>query len=149
MRRFCFYMSEGLAGGFLYCLLEILFRGYTHVSMFILGGLCFVGIGLVRRRYADGPLAKKLLLSGGTVTLLELVCGMIVNVALGLSVWDYTDMPLNLFGQVCVPYTALWCLLSVPAMGADLLFFRSWYGRGSDTCGVGVKYFPLSGKSEV
>ena len=40
-----------LIGGSIYYLLEILYRGYSHDSMFIVGGLCFVGIGLVNERF--------------------------------------------------------------------------------------------------
>ncbi|MBO5648336.1 MAG: hypothetical protein J6S76_00305 [Clostridia bacterium] len=115
-----------LWGGFLYGLVEILFRGYTHVSMFVLGGVCFVCIGAVRRLYADASAAKRMLLCAGIVTLLELVCGLLVNVKLGLAVWDYSMMPYNVLGQICVTYTAAWCLLAVPAMALDRLFCRAW-----------------------
>ena len=36
-----------MIGGATYVLIEILFRDYSHVSMFILGGLCFILIGLL------------------------------------------------------------------------------------------------------
>ena len=124
MRRFLFWISALLTGGFLYCLVEILFRGYTHVSMFLLGGLCFLCIGSIRRTFFHAVLAKKMLLCAGVITLLEFLCGLIVNVKLGLGVWDYSAMPMNVYGQVCITYTAAWCLLAVPAMGMDLLFCR-------------------------
>ncbi|MBO5648527.1 MAG: hypothetical protein J6S76_01270, partial [Clostridia bacterium] len=40
--------------------------------------------------------------------------------------WDYSMMPYNVLGQICVTYTAAWCLLSVPAMALDRLFCRAW-----------------------
>lgn len=125
-----FYVSELLAGGFLYALIEVLFRGYTHPSMFLLGGMCFVSVGLIRRGFSGAPLAEKMLLSGIAITVLEFLCGLLVNVWLGLSVWDYSRMPYNLLGQVCLSYTAMWCLLALPAMGADALLWENWFLRG-------------------
>ena len=124
-RGVCLFCSM-LYGGFLYGLVEILYRGYTHVSMFLLGGLCFVCIGGIRRLYADAPAAKRMLLCAGVVTFFEFFCGLWVNVHLGLSVWDYSTMPYNVFGQVCIGYTAAWCLLAVPAMALDALFCGAW-----------------------
>lgn len=126
MRRGAFYVSEFLFGGFAYGLVEVIFRGHTHPSMFVLGGGCFLLIGMLRRHRM--PFAGKMVLSGAAVTAGELLCGLFVNGLLGLSVWDYSDMPWNLWGQVCPLYSFAWCLLSVPAMGADALFCRSTPG---------------------
>ena len=38
----CYFIF--IAGALGYCLLEILWRGYTHPSMGIAGGLCLIGI---------------------------------------------------------------------------------------------------------
>ncbi len=123
-----FYLSAQLTGGFLYCLIEILYRGYTHVSMFWLGGLCFLCIGGIRRTFRDGGAAQKMLLCAGVITLLEFLCGAFVNLMLGLAVWDYSSMPMNVMGQVCITYSAAWCLLAVPAMGLDVLLCRYAWG---------------------
>jgi len=121
MRRFAFYLSAILFGGFLYGLVEVLFRGYTHVSMFLLGGICFLCIGGIRRTFSRDIAAKKMLLCAGVITLFEFLCGVLVNRCLNLSVWDYSSMPMNVLGQICIPYTAAWCLLALPAMEADRL----------------------------
>ena len=123
-----FYLSAQLTGGFLYCLIEILYRGYTHVSMFLLGGLCFLCIGGIRRTFRGGVPAQKMLLCAGVVTLLEFLCGACVNLKLGLGVWDYSSMPMNVMGQICITYSAAWCLLAVPAMGLDVLLCRFAWG---------------------
>ncbi len=136
-RVLSFYLSELLSGGFLYCLIEILFRGYTHPSMFLLGGVCLVSIGIIRRVLAGQPLAKKLLCACGAITALEFLCGLVVNIWLGLSVWDYSSMPYNLLGQVCLSYSAAWCLLALPAMGLDYLYFSE--------CGQKTKETPAGG----
>ena len=131
MRRFLFWISALLFGGFLYCLVELLYRGYTHASMFWLGGICFLCIGGIRRTFHGAAAAQKMLLCSGVITLLEFLCGMLVNVALGLCVWDYSAMPMNVFGQICITYSAAWCLLALPAMGMDALLCRLAWGIGT------------------
>ena len=36
-----------LAGGLIYCAIELVYRQYTHWAMFILGGVCFLALGLI------------------------------------------------------------------------------------------------------
>ena len=54
--------------------------------------------------------------------LLELLCGLLVNRALGWAVWDYSAQPGNLWGQICPLYTLLWIPLSALAAVADWCF---------------------------
>ena len=107
-------------GGMSYVCLEWLWRGWSHPSMFLLGGICFVLLGgLNEGLRPDLPLWLQGLVGGILVTALELGCGLIVNVGLGLNVWDYSDMPLNFLGQICLPFTLLWIPLSIAAVLAD------------------------------
>ncbi|MCI5605504.1 MAG: hypothetical protein ACI4C7_08095 [Clostridia bacterium] len=100
-------------GGIFYIIIELLWRGYSHWSMFILGGLCFVLIGVINEFYTfDIPLFIQMLIGAFIITVLEFITGCIVNLWLGLDVWDYYDMPMNILGQICLPYTILWFLLS-------------------------------------
>lgn len=41
------YLILFLIGGFVYISIELLWRGHTHWSMFILGGVCFILLGLI------------------------------------------------------------------------------------------------------
>ncbi|MBE6955173.1 MAG: hypothetical protein E7449_04595 [Ruminococcaceae bacterium] len=107
-----------LLGGALYVGLEYLWRGRSHISMFLLGGLCFFLVGWLNEVSPLG-LFWQSLLGAGIITILEFSCGMLVNVALGLNVWDYQDLPLNFKGQVCLPYFLLWIPVSVLAIFAD------------------------------
>lgn len=122
-----------LSGGFFYCLVELLFRGYTHVSMFVLGGICFLAIGIIRRGLRGVHSVWKMLLSGVAITFFEFLCGIVVNCGLGLRVWDYSSVPMNLMGQVCLPYTLIWCVLSLPAMALDVVYWRYAFGNTEDT----------------
>lgn len=114
-------LQEGmlfLLGGGAYVGLEWLWRGFSHPSMFVLGGLCFRLVGLLRRNL---PPALVPLLGAAAVTALELLCGLVVNCCLGWAVWDYSAQPGNLWGQICPLYSLLWVPVSALAAGADWL----------------------------
>ena len=111
--NFLRYMLLFLLGGFSYCIIEILSRGYSHISMLIAGGLCFVLIGNLNRKRKDLSLVSQMFLSTFIITGIELVTGLIVNVWLDLEVWDYSDLPYNFMGQICLLYTNVWFFLSV------------------------------------
>ena len=111
--NFLRYMLLFLLGGFSYCIIEILSRGYSHISMLIAGGLCFVLIGNLNRKRKDMSLVGQMFLSAFIITGIELVTGLIVNVWLELEVWDYSDLPYNFMGQICLLYTNVWFFLSV------------------------------------
>lgn len=115
-----------LLGGFLYCGIETLFRGYSHISMLVAGGLCFILIGNIRK---DMSLVSKMLLSVFIITVIELITGIVVNIILGWNVWDYSEQQYNLFGQICLLFCNLWFFLSLPA----ILFYdylRYWLMGG-------------------
>lgn len=107
-----------IIGGTLYFLIEILWRGYSHLTMFILGGLCFVSIGVIKGYFFTSK--KSLLMQQGmsclVITVLELIFGLILNVSLGLGIWDYTNVKFNFMGQICLRYSILWFFLSLPAI---------------------------------
>lgn len=102
-----------MIGGFAYGGIEILFRGYSHISMFIAGGICFILIGLLNEvKDWNLSLIRQMLISAGIITLVEFVTGLIVNVWLKQGVWDYSEMPFNILGQICPTFTIIWFFLS-------------------------------------
>ena len=107
-------------GGFLYCGIEILYRGYSHISMFFTAGICFLLIGFIES-LSQGRLSLllQMLLCGIMITGIEYLVGVLVNRQLHLNVWDYTGHPFNLQGQICLLNSSLWFLLS----GPDILLF--------------------------
>ena len=108
-----------IIGGLLYLLLELAWRGRSHLSMFITGGLCCMLLSALFLRYAPAwPL--RFLLAGLVITAAEFLCGLAVNRRLGLGVWDYSARSRNLYGQVCLDFSLLWCLMALPisALGA-------------------------------
>ena len=103
-------------GGLAYGLLEIIWRGETHISMFVVGGLCFLMITAIDSvPLFGGSLLLEAPICAAFVTAAELISGIIVNIFMNLDVWDYSDMPLNLWGQICLPFSAIWLALAIPA----------------------------------
>lgn len=100
-------------GASFYSLIETLWRGWTHWTMSVTGGLVLVTVYWVEHR-SRCPLWKKCLRSTGIITLYEFIVGCIVNLRLGWNVWDYSARPLNLLGQICPRFCFFWFLLSWP-----------------------------------
>ena len=107
--------------------IEMLYRGHTYWSMGILGGVSFVSIGLINEVLSwDTPLAIQALIDSIMITLYEFITGVILNIWLGLGVWDYSHMPFNLLGQICLPFTLAWCGLSLVGIILDD-YLRYWF----------------------
>ena len=104
-------------GGMVYLSLELLYRGRSHGSMFLAGGLCFLLIGHMNRVEPKLPLPLRALVGALIVTTVELGTGMVFNRQ--YQVWDYRDQPGNFMGQICPLFSALWIPLS---LAASLLF---------------------------
>lgn len=110
---FCF-------GGGVYALIELLWRGHSHWTMFILGGALFLLIGGINEVFPWGmPLPLQGAIGAVAVTIAEFFAGCVLNLWLGLNIWDYYTIPLNLLGQVCLPFTVLWLFLAVAAVFLD------------------------------
>ena len=101
----------GAAG---YGIIEIIWRGYTHWTMLITGGICLFFIYLCEKYHSDSSVWKRCLVGSLVITLSEMLVGFVVNILLGWAVWDYSSLPMNLFGQVCFSYFLLWFLLCIP-----------------------------------
>ena len=100
-------------GGFFYVLIEMVWRGRTHWSMALTGGLAMALLHGIFCRYAI-PLPIKCLTGAVVISALEFLCGYVCNLRLKLGVWDYSKTKYNLYGQVCLTFTLLWMLLTVP-----------------------------------
>lgn len=113
-------------GGLIYAMIELVFRGRTHWTMLIVGGLCFWLIGLVNEVIPwEVAFWKQCLLGSLIVTVVEFFSGCIINLGLGWNVWDYSNLPLNLLGQICLPFSLLWVLISAVAVVLDD-YLRYW-----------------------
>ena len=94
--------------------LELLWRGWSHGSMFLAGGSCFLLLGQLNRVEPRLPLPLHALAGAGIVTMVEYAAGLAVNRA--YTVWDYRDMPFHVHGQICLSFCLLWIPVSLGAM---------------------------------
>jgi len=110
--KYMLIFAFGAAG---YGAIELAFRGRTHWTMLITGGVCFVIIYMIAlsRKIRKW---QKWLLGGLAITLVEFAVGAVVNIGLGWKVWNYSNMPYNILGQICPTFSAMWCLLCIPMM---------------------------------
>ncbi len=65
----------------------------------------------------DCPLWLQALCCAMLVTAVEFVAGLVLNVWLGLGIWDYSHLPFNLMGQICLQFFFVWwglCFVFIP-----------------------------------
>ncbi|MEE0969206.1 MAG: hypothetical protein U0M06_07560 [Clostridia bacterium] len=117
-----------LTGAVLYYGIEIAWRGYSHIAMAILGGLCFLSLYMMGRLAPGMPLFLYCVLGGMIISLLEFCAGELLNGVLGLGIWDYSSLPLNFRGQVCLLFSFFWCLICMPAHFIASFFRRRIFG---------------------
>ena len=98
----------GAAG---YSVIEIIWRGYTHWTMTLTGGICLLVIYFFCKGNMELPLVYKSFIGSMIITLIELAVGIIVNIFLKWNVWDYSGQAFNFLGQICLKYSLLWFLL--------------------------------------
>lgn len=117
--------------GTVYVLLELLYRGRSHISMFFAGGISAVGIWLCCncRRMKNKCLLVKCALGSAFITAVEFITGAVVNLWLHLKVWDYSSMPWNLLGQICLPFSLIWFVLTPPILGVGKLLCGSYCSK--------------------
>lgn len=112
-------------GGTVYFLLEVAYKtaaGKPEMiswTMLVLAVLLTIPVERCGDQLPwEVPLWLQALACAALVTAAELAAGLILNVWLGLGVWDYSDLPGNFMGQICPQFAAVWfglCLVFIPA----------------------------------
>lgn len=100
-------------GAFIYGAIEVIVRGYTHWTMALTGGAVMALFMLINRS-KDVNILLRCLLGALVITSLEFAVGAVVNLGLGWDVWDYSEKPFNIMGQICPLFTLGWFALSLP-----------------------------------
>lgn len=130
--------------GFIYYMIECLYRGYSHLSMFILAGLLSVFcIDTPNNIYSfDLDYRLQVLISSTLCTLGEGICGLIVNKWLGLHIWDYSHLKGTFFwGQCNIIFCCCWVLI-VGLIGIFYCDAFNYYIFKIDPC----PYYKINGK---
>lgn len=116
----CKAMVLFLCGSIGYAGVEMLWRGHTHWTMAVLGGVLFLLLGGLNEWFTwDMPLWLQCVCGAIIVTGVEFITGLILNVWLKLGIWDYSGIPGNVLGQICPQYTLAWVGLSLVAIILD------------------------------
>ena len=95
-----------------YPFLEILWRGYTHPTMCFAGGMSLCMI-YITAKYFKGNIFLKSILCSVFITFIELIFGIVFNIIFKMNVWDYSELPYNFMGQICLGYFLLWFAISI------------------------------------
>ena len=105
-------------GGTLYFLLEVAYKTATGHPERISWTMLVLAVVLcvpVERAGAElpweCPLWLQAVVCAALVTLVEFCAGCVLNLWLGLDIWDYSALPLHLYGQVCLPFSLAWWVL--------------------------------------
>lgn len=117
-------------GATIYVIIEKLYRGYSHWTMFLLGGICFIALGLINEVIPwDMPLLLQMFIGGVIITVLEFITGCVVNLWLGWNVWDYSELPFNLWGQISLFSSIGWIGLSLVGIVLDDTIRWKFFGE--------------------
>ena len=120
------YLFLFCVGGLAYVGLEFLWRGHSHWTMFVLGGICFICCGLLNEIIPwDIVLSEQMFIGAIIITTLEFITGYIVNIKLRWNVWDYSKLPFNIRGQICPIFFIAWYYVSGVAIVLDD-YLRYW-----------------------
>jgi uncharacterized membrane protein len=111
-----------IIGAIGYAAIEIVWRGHTHWSMMIAGGICFILFSIISELLNGSGIIKKAMLCALCITSIEFIFGIIFNLWLKMDIWDYSDMPLNILGQICPIFSLLWVVIALAFLPlADVL----------------------------
>lgn len=102
----------------LYITMEVLFRGYSFPLMGVCAGLVIVLLDKINDYISwDIDILVQCTLGMLMVTIMELIIGTIfLDTNLLPVMWDYSNLPLNFRGIICIPFMALWMILSFIAI---------------------------------
>ncbi len=118
-----------LIGGVVYGAIEILWRGFTHPTMFLAGGFSALLLSVVAIKMKKMHFLYRVIAGSLCITAIELVFGLIFNIALKMNIWDYSALKFNFLGQICVLFTVIWGFLCVAAIPLTERLFYALQNR--------------------
>lgn len=110
------YVFVFVLGAISYFGIEMLWRGYSHITMFFAGGICFLGIYVFEKKLSEKSVFSRCFIYCLLITAVEFAFGVVFNIILKLNIWDYSGIPFNFMGQICVGFSFLWIFVSLAAI---------------------------------
>lgn len=101
--------------------------------MAMCGGLSAVTTGLLNETKNKRPIIVDSFFGSLITTTFEFIFGYILNIILELNVWDYLNLPFNLYGQVCLQFSLIWFFLMPFAIWLDDHLRHNWFGEESNS----------------
>lgn len=107
-----------VVGFMTYITIEVLFRGYSFALMGACGGLAIVILDKINNKLSwNTDILIQALIGSLLITFFELVIGeLALHTSLVPVMWDYSDVPLNFDGVICLPFSLAWAGLSLVAV---------------------------------
>ena len=91
---------------------------YSWIASGFMGGICLILVDQINDRWFgwDTQLIIQAIIGGIICTSIEFIVGTIDRVVLHLNMWDYSFIPFNYKGIICLPFSIAWCVLSILAI---------------------------------
>jgi len=123
--------------GMIYFTLEGFWNGKANIIMLPVGGICGLLTGLLNEfpKFFNLKMWQQTLLGTFIVTLIEFISGVILNIYLGLNLWNYSSMWGNLYGQITPQYMFLWSVILPFGIFVDDFLRYKFYNEDS--------YYPI------
>lgn len=140
-KSFMKYLLLFTFSGYIYICLELMFRGYSDITMMFAGSICAIPMIVLNNKFTyEFDFLLQLILCTIFCTIVEFIFGVLFNQ--DYSIWDYRNIPFNLYGQICLPFTFLWMIVS-----ACVIPLMDWidcyvFGYRTDT----KPYYKIFGK---
>lgn len=107
-----------LVGYCTYISIEVTYRNISYPIMGICGGLAILLLDKINDNISwNVDLCLQGLCGSALITFFELIIGEIaLNTSLLPVMWDYSNVPLNFDGVICLPFSIVWFFLSILAI---------------------------------
>ena len=114
------FVISSICGYFIELVWSLITKGiFINHSAVVIGpfnfayGICAVALTVLLYKFKDEPCWKIFLLSfiGGSI--LEYVMSLGMELVLGFTAWDYSNMFLNINGRICLLFSIFWGILGI------------------------------------
>lgn len=141
MKSFMKYILLCTFSGYIYVCLELIFRGRSDITMMFCASICVIPMILLNNLFTyEIDVSLQIILCSVFASCIEYVFGIIFN--RDFHIWDYRNMPFNLNGQICLPFSFIWMI--VAAIVIPLMDWIDWkvFNYKKDT----KPYYKILGK---
>lgn len=121
VKRISQLFSVMCLSGFVYTSMEVIYRGRTDLSMYVLAAIVGLEIFLLNNTIYtfDTDFLVQVLTGALLATAGEFLFGITLNK--DYHIWDYRKLPGNIMGQTCPQFTLIWIVVC-----AFALVFLDW-----------------------